>query len=131
MANQPQPTKSGTSIKGPLTFAFVAGLVAGVITTVATAGGVIHGLRFDLGAIAFGVAFIATLVVASLLVMGHKENPEDMGQGSGVNLRSADRLEAVKRAAAEAQKASSSDNAEGAAPAAESTDSANKDDAGK
>lgn len=95
--------KSGGGIKGPLTFAVVAGVVAGAVTLIAATGGTIHQLRWDLGAIAFGVAFIATLLIASLLVMGHKENPETLGQGSGVSLKSSDRLEAARLAAAKAQ----------------------------
>ncbi len=99
---EPQNPKSGNSIKFPLSFSFAMGAVAGVVTMVSSAGGLEHGLRWDLGGIAFGIAFIATLLIASLLVMGHKENPDYLSEGSGVNRRSSDRLEEARRRAAEA-----------------------------
>lgn len=99
---EPQNPKSGNSIKFPLSFSFALGAVAGLVTLVVSAGGIKHGLRWDLGAIAFGIAFIASLLVSSLLVMGHKENPDYLSEGSGVNRKSSDRLEAAKKAAAEA-----------------------------
>lgn len=109
---EPQKTGNsnpGASIKAPLTFSFAAGVVAGVVTLVSSAGGTANGLRWDLGAIAFGVGFISTLLVASLLVMGHKENPASMGQGSGVSRKSSDRLDAARLAAARAAAASERD----------------------
>lgn len=102
--------KPGASIKAPLTFSFAAGAVAGIVTLVVSAGGIDHGLRWDLGAIAFGVAFIVTLLVSSLLVMGYKENPESMGQGSGVSRKSSDRLEAARLAAAQAAAATTQES---------------------
>lgn len=98
---EPQNPKSGNSIKFPLSFSFAMGAVAGIVTLVVSAGGTEHGLRWDLGGIAFGVAFIASLLVASLLVMGHKENPGYLSEGSGVNRRSSDRLPGAKPAAAD------------------------------
>ena len=98
---------SGNSIKFPLSFSFALGAVAGLVTLVVSAGGTMHGLRWDLGGIAFGIAFIATLLVASLLVMGHKENPAYLSEGSGVNRKSSDRLADAKKDAAEAHKADS------------------------
>lgn len=95
---------SGNSIKFPLSFSFALGAVAGLVTLVVSAGGTMHGLRWDLGGIAFGIAFIATLLVASLLVMGHKENPAYLSEGSGVNRKSSDRLADAKKDAAEAHK---------------------------
>jgi len=102
---EPQNPKQGNSIRFPLTFSFVLALVAGVVVLVASAGGTIHGLRWDLGAIAFGIAFIASLLVSSLLVMGHKENPDYLSEGSGINRKSSDRLEAARQKAADAAKA--------------------------
>ncbi|MGA7206317.1 MAG: hypothetical protein WBX27_17010 [Specibacter sp.] len=93
-----QDPKSNNSIKFPLGFSVALGAVAGLVTMVVSAGGTIHGLRWDLGAIAFGIAFIASLLVASLLVMGHKENPDYLSEGSGVNRKSSDRLIAARKA---------------------------------
>lgn len=99
---KPQHPESGNSIKFPLSFSFVMGVVAGVVTLVVSAGGTDHGLRWDLGGIAFGIAFIASLLIASLLVMGHKENPASLSEGSGVNRKSSDRLAAAKKESAAA-----------------------------
>ncbi|WP_285728016.1 hypothetical protein [Psychromicrobium xiongbiense] len=92
-------SKLRTSVKGPLIFATVLALVAGVVTTVAATGGTgpqtsngtMRMVRFDLGLIAFGIAFVVVLVVCAVLMMSFKENDEELGAGSGVNLRSADR----------------------------------------
>lgn len=97
---EPQNQDSAKSIKFPLSFSFAMGAVAGVVTLVVSAGGTRNGLRWDLGGIAFGIAFVATLLIASLLVMGHKENDPSLSEGSGINRRSADRL---KQARAESQ----------------------------
>jgi hypothetical protein len=99
---EPQSSKSGNSIRFPLSFSFAMGAVAGVVVLVSSAGGTKHGLRWDLGGIAFGIAFIATLLVSSLLVMSHKENPDYLSEGSGVNRRSSDRLPGARQAAADA-----------------------------
>lgn len=97
---EPQDPKQnpGASIKFPLSFSAALGAVAGLVTLVVTAGGTENGLRWDLAGIAFGIAFIATLLIASLLVMGHKENDAYLSEGSGVNRKSADRLAHLKRA---------------------------------
>lgn len=93
---KPKPQNSnqneGASIKFPLSFSAAIAAVAALVTLVVSSGGTQYGLRWDLAGIAFGIAFIATLLVASLLVMGHKENDEHLGEGSGVNRRSSDRL---------------------------------------
>jgi high-affinity Fe2+/Pb2+ permease len=113
---EPQDSKSGNSIRFPLSFSFAMGAVAGVVTMVVSAGGLKHGLRWDLGGIAFGIAFIASLLISSLLVMGHKENPAYLSEGSGVNRKSSDRLAAARAKSEEAAKAASADNGtEGAA----------------
>ncbi|WP_051389315.1 hypothetical protein [Arthrobacter sp. 35W] len=94
MAN-PAPQQSGgpkTSVKAPLMFSAALAAVAGIVTLVVSTGGTRHELRWDLAAIAFGVAFIVTLVVAAMLSMSHKENAPHLGQGSGINLTSAERL---------------------------------------
>lgn len=73
------------SIRPALVLSLIFGVVAGVVTTVASGGGVHGGMNFKIGGIAFLVAFVAGLVVISLLMMVVKENPEEMGRGSGVN----------------------------------------------
>nr|WP_246279676.1 hypothetical protein [Psychromicrobium silvestre] len=96
-------------VKGPLIFSAVLAAIAGVVTvffaTGGTGGTVSTGsariIRFDLGAIAFGITFIVCLVVCAMLLMTHKENPEELSEGSGVNLRSEDRLKKLKQAGAE------------------------------
>lgn len=87
---EPQNSNSGNSIKFPLGFSFALAAVAGLVTLVVSAGGTDNGLRWDLAGIAFGIAFVATLLIASLLVMGHKENDPHLSEGSGVNRRSSD-----------------------------------------
>ncbi|MFQ4148763.1 hypothetical protein AAGW05_08715 [Arthrobacter sp. LAPM80] len=109
---EPQNPKPGSSIKFPLSFSFAMGAVAGLVTLVVSAGGTKHGLRWDLGGVAFGIAFVATLLVASLLVMGHKENDPHLSEGSGVNLRSSDRM-AQDKADAAAKAALDADKTEG------------------
>jgi hypothetical protein len=86
------PGNPRTSVKAPLLFSLILGLVAGVVTLVVSSGGSSHHARWDLGGIAFGAAFIVCLVVAAMLSMSYKENPEHLSQGSGVNRRSSDRL---------------------------------------
>lgn len=86
------PGNPRTSVKGPLLFAFLLGCIAGVVTIVVSTGGTSHQPRWDLGAIAFGAAFIVCLVIAAMLAMSYKENAAHLGKGSGVNLRSQDRL---------------------------------------
>ncbi|WP_309081518.1 hypothetical protein [Zhihengliuella sp.] len=84
MANKPKaPWQQG--IKAPLVFSLVMALIAGVVATFAAAGGTENGLRIDIGLIAFGVAFIVSLVVISLMIMAGRENDSDFGTGSGVN----------------------------------------------
>lgn len=92
--------KLRTSVKGPLIFSAVLGLIAGVITTVVATGGTGRDasngqariVRFDLGLTAFAITFIVCLVMCAMLAMSYKENPEHLSKGSGVSLRSEDRL---------------------------------------
>lgn len=87
--SQPKPTWQ-QSIKSPLIFSLVAGIVAAVVASIAATGGGDNPLRVDIGLIAFGVAFVASLLVISVLAMAGKENPSALSEGSGVN-RSSDR----------------------------------------
>ncbi|APF41855.1 hypothetical protein BHE16_08705 [Neomicrococcus aestuarii] len=70
-------------------FSLVLALIAGVVSTIAATGGSENALRFDIGLIMFGIAFIASLLLISLLIMAAKDNPEDLGTGAGVNRVSA------------------------------------------
>ncbi len=90
------PGEPRTSVKAPLVFSTVMALIAGVVTVVVSTGGSDKAPRWDLGAIAFGVAFIVTLVVAAMLSMSHKENAEHLGKGSGINLSSSERHKNIK-----------------------------------
>lgn len=82
--SQPKPTWQ-QSIKSPLIFSLVAGIIAAVVASIAATGGGDNPLRVDIGLIAFGVAFVASLVVISVLAMAGKENPRELSEGSGVN----------------------------------------------
>lgn len=77
------------TIKVPLLFSLTLGLIAGVVSMVASTGGSEHPLRIDIGLTMFGIAFIGSLLLLSLLIMASKENPEDLGKGSGINRVSA------------------------------------------
>ncbi|GAA4655798.1 hypothetical protein [Arthrobacter cryoconiti] len=124
---EPHKSSSGNSIRFPLSFSFAMGAVAGLVTLVSSAGGTIHGLRWDLGGIAFGIAFIASLLISSLLVMGHKENPDYLSEGSGVNRKSSDRLDAARQSRENAERAAR----QKAAQASDEADRAKADNEGE
>lgn len=89
---QPEKKKGfGASIKAPLIFAAVLGLVGGTVATIATTGGLDKPLRIDIGLIAFGLFFVVSLVVVAMLQLSSKENPDHLSQGSGIN-RSSEEL---------------------------------------
>ncbi|WP_431710434.1 hypothetical protein [Glutamicibacter uratoxydans] len=77
------------SIKAPLIFSFVLGAVAAFVGMISGTGGSQNDLRLDIGLVCFGVAFIVSLLVISVLTMASKENDPSLGSGSGVN-RSSD-----------------------------------------
>lgn len=77
------------SIKAPLGFSFVLGIVAAFVGMISGTGGSENDLRLDIGLVCFGVAFIASLLIISVLTMAAKDNDPDLGTGSGVN-RSSD-----------------------------------------
>ena len=90
MANSPKKPRGGFKggIKVPLVFSFVVGIIAFVVATMVSTGGLNnpdHPLRVDIGLIAFGIAFAATLVVVALLQLTGRENPDHLSQGSGMN----------------------------------------------
>lgn len=107
MSDAPRGPRVG--IKGPLLFSAVFGAIAFVVVLFAASGGTQNGLRYDLAFAAFGIAFIACLVIAAMLSMSYKENAEHLGQGDGVNLRSEDRL---KRPTAKPAQTATTDRAE-------------------
>jgi hypothetical protein len=93
------------SIKGPLVFSFVLGLIGGGVAMLAASGGSDNPLRVDVGLIAFGVFFIVSLVVVAMLQLAAKDNPEHLSQGSGVHRSSEDlHQQAVARRKAEARR---------------------------
>lgn len=87
MGNNPSQQKPDwqQSIKAPLTFSVVLGLVAGVAASVFATGGSDEPFRIDVGLTAFGIAFVASLLVISVLTMASKDNPKSHGGGAGVN----------------------------------------------
>jgi hypothetical protein len=83
-----EPRGLRTSVKGPLMFSLFWGIVVFVGVLIFASGGSARSPRFDLAFIGGGIAFIVILVVLAMLSMSHKENPEHLGKGSGVNLSS-------------------------------------------
>lgn len=109
MANKPSTSGSKQSgwkqsVKPALALSLTFGIVAGVISAFAGAGGTRNGLNLQIGATFFLIAFVAGLLVISLLMMVAKDNPDDLGKGSGVNRSSEltdaelDAIEARERA---------------------------------
>lgn len=86
------------TVKAPLIFSFALAAVAGFFTLIFSSGGsdnprVEHdsaGLDnpVNLALLAFGIVFIASLLVVSMLQLASRENPEELSQGSGVNRNS-------------------------------------------
>ncbi|GAA4826780.1 hypothetical protein [Garicola koreensis] len=86
------------SVKAPLIFSFALGVVAGVVTLIVSSGGtdnprVEHTSSamdnpVNLALLAFGIAFIASLLIVSMLQLASRENPAHLSEGSGVNRRS-------------------------------------------
>ncbi|MCW2133683.1 hypothetical protein [Arthrobacter sp. VKM Ac-2550] len=84
-----EPNEPRMSVKGPLIFSAVLGVIAGFFTMIFSTGGAENQLRWDLGVTAAGIAFIAALLVVAVLTMAGKDNPDHLSQGSGVNRSSA------------------------------------------
>lgn len=100
------------TVKAPLIFSAVLGSVAGFVTLIAATGGTDNEARLDLALITFGIAFIVSLLVVSMLQLASRENPEHLSQGSGVNRNSEElyrqqvaerRREAARKKAQEAR----------------------------
>ncbi|RKR20179.1 hypothetical protein [Arthrobacter oryzae] len=82
------PRSLRTSVKGPLMFSAFWAVVVFFGVLIFASGGSSRPPRFDLALTGAGIAFIVILVVAAMLSMSHKDNAEDLGKGSGVNLSS-------------------------------------------
>ncbi len=97
------------TVKAPLIFSFALAFVAGFVTLIAASGGTDNPARIDLALIAFGIAFIAALLLVSMLHLASRENPDELSAGSGVNRDSeelyrqqvADRREEARKKKAE------------------------------
>lgn len=86
------------TVKAPLIFSFVLGFVAGFVTLIVSSGGSDNervdqfsgGMNspVNLALVAFGIAFIASLLLVSMLQLASRENPEHLSEGSGVNRNS-------------------------------------------
>lgn len=87
--SQPGGTQKRNSVKAPLVFSAVLAVIAGITTMIFATGGATKELRLDLGLTAAGIAFIASLLISSLLLMTEKPNPDHLSEGSGVNRTSA------------------------------------------
>ena len=87
--SQPGGTQKRNSVKAPLVFSAVLAVIAGITTMIFATGGATKELRIDLGLTAAGIAFIASLLISSLLLMTEKPNPDHLSEGSGVHRASA------------------------------------------
>ena len=77
-------------IKGPLIIAAVLGVIAFAGVAIFGAGGTDHQAPLRLALSVGGGVFVVTLVVCATLIIAEKPNDEELGQGTGVNRRSAD-----------------------------------------
>lgn len=77
-------------IKGPLAIAAVLAVVAFVCIVIFATGGTNNAPQFRLALSVAGCVFVGTLVVCATLIMVEKPNDEELGQGTGINKRSAD-----------------------------------------
>jgi len=87
--SQPGGPQKRNSVKAPLVFSAVLAVIAGITTMIFATGGATKELRLDLGLTAAGIAFIASLLISSLLLMTEKPNPEHLSEGSGIHRASA------------------------------------------
>ncbi|MDZ5077149.1 hypothetical protein [Nesterenkonia sp. HG001] len=107
------------SVKAPLIFSAALAFVAGFVTLISASGGTDNPARVDLGLIAFGLVFIISLLVVSMLQLASRENPEDLSAGAGVNRNSEELYRAqvaARRAEAARRKAEEAREAEGGEP---------------
>lgn len=83
-------------IKAPLIMAAVLAVVAFLGVFVFATGGTDNRPEIELALAAGGGVFVMTLVVCATLIMVERPNDEELGQGTGVNRRSADLYAAAK-----------------------------------
>lgn len=89
-------------IKGPLIIAVVLAVVAFFGVLVFATGGTGNPPQFRLALSVAGAVFVVVLVVCATLIIVEKPNDEELGEGTGINRRSAD-LYAQARARREAR----------------------------
>lgn len=89
MGNNKKKQPWSHSIKGPLSFSLILAVVAGIVGLITSTGGSQNPLRFDIGLACFGIAFIASLLVISVMTMAAKDNDPELGKGTGINRSSA------------------------------------------
>lgn len=88
------------TVKAPLIFSFALAFVAGFVTLIVSSGGsdnprVDHSTAgtdnpINLALLAFGIVFIVSLLIVSMLQLASRENPAELTQGAGVNRNSED-----------------------------------------
>lgn len=127
-------------IKGPLIIAAVLAVVAFVCILIFATGGTNNAPEFRLALSVAGCVFVGTLVVCATLIIVEKPNDEELGQGTGINKRSADlyaqakaRKDAREREAREreAREEGGSDQSEAASGGSESGSSEDGPDYGQ
>ncbi|WP_300342544.1 hypothetical protein [Nesterenkonia sp.] len=129
MAEDPKERRSLLeTVKAPLIFSFALGVIAGFVTLIVSSGGsdnprVTHessGLDnpINLALVAFGIAFIACLLIVSMLQLASRENPEHLSAGSGVNRNSEElyRQQVAERRAKQRQRERKNNNDDGDSP---------------
>ncbi len=90
MGNNPKKKQPWSqSIKGPLSFSLILAIVAGGVGMITSTGGSENEVRVDIGLACFGIAFVVSLLVISVLTMASRENDPELGKGTGVNRSSA------------------------------------------
>lgn len=86
------------SVKAPLIFSFALACVAGFVTLIVSSGGsdnprVEHTSAgvdnpINLALLAFGIVFIVSILIVSMLQLASRENPDTLDAGAGVNRNS-------------------------------------------
>ena len=115
------------SVKAPLIFSAVLAVIAGVATMIFATGGAEKELRVDLALTAAGIAFIASVLICSLLLMTEKPNPEHLSEGSGIHRSSANIPGGAGSVGGPAAKAPAPGNTESAPARDKSSDTADGD----
>ena len=81
-SNRPDQQEFGNI---PVIVSAVLALFTGTATAVISSGGTSSSFRWELGAAAACIAFLVSLLTFLLLIAAGRPNPEDLGQGSGIN----------------------------------------------